>query len=80
MSIMGFLWSVLVLALHKLFKNEQEVIKSTIGNHHQQDEVLKTLVASELEKTKHLAKSFNIEDVKADEWFIQLLQKVIQNI
>ena len=43
-----------------------------------EDEAHKTQVASELDKAKQLAKSFNIEDVKSGEWFIQLLQKVIR--
>jgi tellurite resistance protein/RNA polymerase subunit RPABC4/transcription elongation factor Spt4/uncharacterized protein (DUF697 family) len=43
-----------------------------------EDEAYKTQVASELDKAKQLAKSFNIEDVKSGEWFIQLLQKVIR--
>ena len=32
----------------------------------------------ELNKAKQLAKSFNIEDVKSGDWFIQTLQKVIR--
>jgi tellurite resistance protein/RNA polymerase subunit RPABC4/transcription elongation factor Spt4 len=43
-----------------------------------EDEAHKTQVASELDKAKQLAKSFNIEDVKSGEWFIQLLQRVIR--
>jgi tellurite resistance protein/RNA polymerase subunit RPABC4/transcription elongation factor Spt4 len=41
-------------------------------------ELLKTQVASELDKAKQLARSLNFEEVKSGEWFIQLLQKVVQ--
>ncbi len=40
-------------------------------------EDIKTQVASELEKSKQLAKSLNFEDTKNGEWFIHLLRKVI---
>lgn len=44
-----------------------------------EDEILKTQVASELEDAKKLARSMKFEDVKSGEWFIHLLQKVIQS-
>lgn len=43
-----------------------------------EDKTLKNQVASELDKAKQLAKSLNFEDVKSGEWFVHLLQKVIQ--
>ena len=43
-----------------------------------EDEALKTQVASELDKAKQLARSLNFEEAKSGEWFIHLLQKVIQ--
>ncbi|MCU0487073.1 MAG: zinc ribbon domain-containing protein [Anaerolineales bacterium] len=43
-----------------------------------EDDTLKTQVASELDQAKNLARSLNFEDVKSGEWFIHLLQKVIQ--
>jgi len=43
------------------------------------DESLKNQVASELDKAKQLARSLNFEDAKSGEWFIHLLQKVIQS-
>ncbi len=43
-----------------------------------EDETLKTQVASELDNAKQLAKSLNFEDVKSGEWFVHLLQKVVQ--
>jgi tellurite resistance protein len=42
------------------------------------DETLKAQVTSELDKAKQLAKSMKFEEVKSGEWFIHLLQKVIQ--
>jgi tellurite resistance protein len=39
---------------------------------------LKSQVTSELDKAKQLARSLNIEEAKSGEWFIHLLQKVIQ--
>lgn len=44
-----------------------------------EDNALKTQVAFELDDAKKLAKSLNFEEVKSGEWFIQLLQKVIQS-
>jgi tellurite resistance protein/RNA polymerase subunit RPABC4/transcription elongation factor Spt4 len=44
-----------------------------------EDEVLKDQVSSELETAKKLAKSLNFEEVKSGEWFIGLLQKVIES-
>ena len=44
-----------------------------------QDEVAKAEVASELEEAKSFAKTLNIEDVKSGQWFITLLQKVVQS-
>lgn len=43
-----------------------------------EDEHLKTQVTSELEEAKKLARSLDFEQVKSGEWFIHLLQKVIQ--
>lgn len=43
-----------------------------------EDEAIKTQVVSELDEAKKLAKSLNFEEVKSGEWFILLLQKVIQ--
>ena len=43
-----------------------------------EDEALKTQVASELDKAKQLARSLNFQDAKSGDWFIHLLQKVIQ--
>ncbi|UCE94815.1 MAG: hypothetical protein JSV73_05985, partial [Flavobacteriaceae bacterium] len=43
-----------------------------------EDKVLKDQVASELNAAKQLAKSLNFDEVKNGEWFIGLLQKVIQ--
>ena len=43
-----------------------------------EDAVFKTEVASELDKAKQFASSLNFEDAKSGEWFIHLLQKVIQ--
>lgn len=43
------------------------------------DEVTEAKVASELEEAKSFAKTLNIEDVKSGQWFIALLQKVIQS-
>ena len=43
-----------------------------------EDEGLKNQVASELDQAKQLARSLNFEDAKSGEWFIHLLQKVIQ--
>ena len=44
-----------------------------------QDEVAETEVSSELEEAKSFAKTLNIEDVKSGQWFIVLLQKVVQS-
>jgi RNA polymerase subunit RPABC4/transcription elongation factor Spt4/uncharacterized tellurite resistance protein B-like protein/uncharacterized protein (DUF697 family) len=43
-----------------------------------EDELLKDQVSSELDTAKQLAKSLNFDEVKSGEWFIGLLQKVIQ--
>jgi tellurite resistance protein len=43
-----------------------------------EDGDLKSQVTSELDKAKQLAKSLNFEDAKSGDWFIHLLQKVIQ--
>ena len=43
------------------------------------DQVVEAEVASELEEAKSFAKTLNIEDVKSGQWFIALLQKVIQS-
>jgi tellurite resistance protein/RNA polymerase subunit RPABC4/transcription elongation factor Spt4 len=43
-----------------------------------EDEALKTQVAYELDQAQQLARSLNFEEVKSGEWFIHLLQKVIQ--
>ena len=44
-----------------------------------QDEVAKAEVSSELEEAKKFAKTLNIDDIKSGQWFIALLQKVVQN-
>lgn len=44
-----------------------------------QDEVSEAQVASELEEAKSFAKTLNIEDFKSGQWFIALLQKVVQS-
>lgn len=43
------------------------------------DEVTEAEVASELEEAKNFAKTLNIEEVKTGQWFVALLQKVIQS-
>ncbi len=43
-----------------------------------EDGDLKSQVTSELDKAKQLARSLNFEDAKSGEWFIHLLQKVIE--
>jgi hypothetical protein len=43
-----------------------------------EDGDLKYQVTSELDKAKQLARSLNFEDAKSGDWFIHLLQKVIQ--
>ena len=70
--------SVLSRSLHKLFKNEYDVTMSKLETNIPEDEVLKTQVACELDQAKQLARSLKFEDAKSGEWFIQLLQKVIQ--
>jgi len=47
-------------------------------NNNPEDEAIKNQVASELDKAKELAKSLNFDEVKSGEWFIHLMQKVIQ--
>jgi hypothetical protein len=44
-----------------------------------QDEVTEAEVSSELEEAKDFAKTLNIDDVKSGQWFIALLQKVVQS-
>ena len=44
-----------------------------------QDEVTKAEVSSELEEAKEFAKTLDIDDVKSGQWFIALLQKVVQS-
>ena len=44
-----------------------------------QDEVAEAEVSSELEEAKSFAKTLKIEDVKSGQWFIALLQKVVQS-
>ena len=44
-----------------------------------QDEAAKAEVSSELEEAKDFAKTLNIDDVKSGQWFIALLQKVVQS-
>jgi uncharacterized protein (DUF697 family)/virulence-associated protein VapD len=61
-----------------LFKNEQGVIMLNSETNITEDEALKTQVASELDKAQQLARSLKFEDVNSGEWFIHLLQKVIQ--
>lgn len=43
------------------------------------DEVAEIKVTSELEQAKIFAKTLNIEDVKSGQWFIKLLQQVVQS-
>jgi tellurite resistance protein len=43
------------------------------------DEVAKAKVSSELEEARSFAKTLTIEDVKSGQWFIALLQKVVQS-
>lgn len=43
-----------------------------------EDAALKNQVARELDQAKQLAKSLKFEDAKSGEWFIHLLQKVVQ--
>jgi RNA polymerase subunit RPABC4/transcription elongation factor Spt4/tellurite resistance protein len=44
-----------------------------------QNEVTEAEVSSELEEAKDFAKTLNIDDVKSGQWFIALLQKVVQS-
>ena len=44
-----------------------------------QDEVIEAEVSSELEEAKEFAKTLDIDDVKSGQWFIALLQKVVQS-
>jgi len=44
-----------------------------------QDEVIEAEVSSELEEAKDFAKTLDIDDVKSGQWFITLLQKVVQS-
>lgn len=44
-----------------------------------QDEVAEAEVSSELEEAKSFAKTLDIEDVKSGQWFVALLQKVVQS-
>jgi len=44
-----------------------------------QAEVTEAEVSSELEEAKDFAKTLNIDDVKSGQWFIALLQKVVQS-
>ena len=43
------------------------------------DEIAEAEVASELEEAKSFAKTLNIEDVKSGQWFIALLQKIVES-
>ncbi|MCA9976387.1 MAG: hypothetical protein KC413_11575, partial [Anaerolineales bacterium] len=43
------------------------------------DEVAEAQVASELEEARSFARTLDIEDVKSGQWFIALLQKVVQS-
>jgi tellurite resistance protein len=43
------------------------------------DEVVQVKVASELEEAKSFTKTLNVKDVKSGQWFIVLLQKVVQS-
>jgi tellurite resistance protein len=43
------------------------------------EDIVKTEVASELEEAKDFAKTLTIDDIKSGQWFIALLQKVIQS-
>ena len=44
-----------------------------------QDEDIKAEVSAELEEAKEFAKTLDIDDVKSGQWFITLLQKVVQS-
>jgi RNA polymerase subunit RPABC4/transcription elongation factor Spt4/uncharacterized tellurite resistance protein B-like protein len=44
-----------------------------------QNEVTEAEVSSELEEAKDFAKTLSIDDVKSGQWFIALLQKVVQS-
>ena len=44
-----------------------------------EEEVIKAEVSSELEEAKDFAKTLSIDDVKSGQWFIALLQKVVQS-
>jgi RNA polymerase subunit RPABC4/transcription elongation factor Spt4 len=44
-----------------------------------QNEVIEAEVSSELAEAKGFAKTLNIDDVKSGQWFIALLQKVVQS-
>ena len=44
-----------------------------------QNEVIEAEVSSELAEAKDFAKTLNIDDVKSGQWFIALLQKVVQS-
>ncbi len=44
-----------------------------------QDEVIESEVSSELEEAKAFAKTLDIDEVKSGQWFIALIQKVIQS-
>ena len=43
------------------------------------DEITEDEVTAELDEAKRFAKTLNIEDVKSGQWFIALLQKVVQS-
>ena len=43
-----------------------------------EEEAVKAKVSVELDQAKQLAKSLNFDEIKSGQWFINLLQKVIQ--
>ncbi|MBE2224892.1 MAG: hypothetical protein IAF02_25350 [Anaerolineae bacterium] len=43
-----------------------------------EEEVMKAEVSSELEKAKDFTKSLSANDIKSGQWFVALLQRVVQ--
>ncbi len=44
-----------------------------------EEEIIEAEVSSELEEAKNFAKTLNLDDVKSGQWFVALLQKVVQS-
>jgi RNA polymerase subunit RPABC4/transcription elongation factor Spt4/tellurite resistance protein len=59
-------------------KNRQEVIVETTDSVSRQEDLLEAEVASDLEEAKQFAKSLSTDDVNSGQWFLALLQKVVQ--